>query len=31
VPLSHKEVMEVASRAGKELSRLIEGVVERLP
>ena len=28
--LSHKEVMEVAGRAGKELARLIEGVVEAL-
>jgi purine-nucleoside phosphorylase len=26
-PLSHHEVMEVAGRAGKELARLIEGVV----
>lgn len=28
--LSHKEVMEVAGRAGKELARLIEGVVAAL-
>ncbi len=27
VPLSHKDVMETAGRAGKELARLIEGVV----
>jgi purine-nucleoside phosphorylase len=30
VPLSHKEVMEVAGRAGKELARLVEGVVASL-
>lgn len=30
VPLSHKEVMEVAGRAGKELARLVEGVVGAL-
>lgn len=30
VPLSHKEVMEVAAKAGKELARLIEGVVQAL-
>lgn len=30
VPLSHKEVMEVAARAGKELARLVEGIVEQL-
>lgn len=29
-PLSHKEVMETAGRAGKELARLIEGVVEEM-
>jgi purine-nucleoside phosphorylase len=31
VPLSHKEVMEVAGQAGKELSRLVLGVVEAIP
>ena len=30
-PLSHREVMEVAGRAGKELARLVEGVVGSLP
>ena len=30
VPLSHKDVMETAGRAGKELARLVEGVVESL-
>ena len=30
VPLSHKEVMEVAGKAGKELARLVEGVVGAL-
>ena len=30
VPLSHKEVMEVAGRAGKELARLIEAIVGAL-
>jgi purine-nucleoside phosphorylase len=30
-PLSHKEVMEVAGRAGKELARLVLGVVEGMP
>jgi purine-nucleoside phosphorylase len=29
-PLSHKEVMETAGRAGKALARLIEGVVEEM-
>jgi purine-nucleoside phosphorylase len=29
-PLSHHEVMEVAGRAGKELARLVEGVVAAL-
>ncbi|HJR36454.1 MAG TPA: purine-nucleoside phosphorylase [Gemmatimonadales bacterium] len=29
-PLSHREVMETAGRAGKELARLIEGVVEEM-
>jgi len=29
-PLSHKEVMETAGKAGKELARLIEGVVAEL-
>lgn len=29
-PLSHREVMEVAGRAGKELARLVEGVVAAL-
>jgi len=31
VPLSHKEVMEVAGRAGKDLARLVEEVVAALP
>lgn len=30
VPLSHKDVMETAGRAGKELARLIAGIVEDL-
>ncbi len=30
VPLSHKDVMEVAGRAGKELARLVEGVIGTL-
>ena len=30
VPLSHKDVMEVAGKAGKELARLVEGVVAAL-
>lgn len=29
-PLNHKEVMETAARAGKELARLIEGVVREM-
>ncbi len=29
-PLSHAEVMETAGRAGKDLARLVEGVVESL-
>ena len=29
-PLSHKDVMDIAGRAGKELARLIEGVVGAL-
>jgi purine-nucleoside phosphorylase len=29
-PLSHAEVMDIASRAGKELARLVEGVVGSL-
>lgn len=29
-PLNHKEVMETAARAGKELARLLEGVIEGL-
>lgn len=30
VPLSHKDVMETAGKAGKELARLVEGIVEAL-
>ena len=30
-PLSHKDVMETAARAGKDLSRLIEAVIGELP
>jgi len=30
VPLAHKDVMETAARAGKDLARLIEGVVGAL-
>lgn len=30
VPLSHKDVMETAGRAGKELARLVESIVEGL-
>jgi purine-nucleoside phosphorylase len=29
-PLSHKDVMEIAGKAGKELARLVEGVVGEL-
>jgi purine-nucleoside phosphorylase len=29
-PLSHKEVRETAGRAGKELARLVEGVVSEM-
>ena len=29
-PLNHKDVMEMAARAGKELARLIEGVVREM-
>jgi purine-nucleoside phosphorylase len=29
-PLSHKEVMETAGRAGKQLARLVEGVVSEM-
>ncbi|NOT07836.1 MAG: purine-nucleoside phosphorylase [Gemmatimonadales bacterium] len=29
-PLAHKDVMEIAGRAGKELARLVEGVVAAL-
>ena len=29
-PLNHKEVMETAARAGKELARLVEGMVETM-
>lgn len=29
-PLSHREVMATAARSGKDLARIIEGVVERL-
>jgi purine-nucleoside phosphorylase len=30
VPLSHREVMDIAGKAGKELARLVEGVVAGL-
>jgi purine-nucleoside phosphorylase len=29
-PLSHHDVMATAARAGKDLARVIEGVIERL-
>lgn len=29
-PLSHKEVMETAAKAGKELARLVEGVIREI-
>jgi purine-nucleoside phosphorylase len=31
VPLSHEEVMTIAGRTGRALSRLVEGVARRLP